>query len=183
MSAGQVVTFTAGTGDGFVVRTQDVEHPIYLAAYMTGADGDPTATASFGGRGDPEFVNVVPAGQYLNSYSFYADPTYAETSLVVIRAKSGGQFKDVWLECAGNLTGFQPVGTRGEYEYVRIDLSRNYGPGDTFDAGTCQTGLQRMRSEGPFTATLWGWDKYASYAYPGGLAQRKLVNQPLGLVR
>ncbi len=184
MNAGEMFTFKAGTGDAFVVRTQDVDHPIYLAAYMSGGDaagGGDTSYGSYGGRGDPEFVNVVPAGQYMSSYSFYADPTYAETSLVVIRAKSGGRFEDVWLECAGNLTGFRPIGTRGEYEWVRVDLSREHGPGDTFGASACRSGLQRMRSNGPFTATLWGWDAFASYAYPGGMAQRRLVKTPLDI--
>lgn len=178
LSAGQVVTFSAGTGDPFVVRSQDVDHPFYLAAYMTSAQGYEDFP-SYGGRGDPEFVNVVPAGQYLDSYSFFADPTFAETSLVIVRAKAGGTFKDVSLECAGMLTGFRPVGTRGDYEYVRIDLARDRGPGDL----SCRNGLQRMHSEGPFTATLWGWDAYASYAYPGGMAQRKLVQSSLVPVR
>ena len=40
---------------------------------------------------------------------------------------------------------------------------RAHGPGQAFDGGVCQSGLQRMRSAGPFTATLWGWDMYASY--------------------
>jgi IgGFc binding protein len=155
-----------------VVRTQDADHPIYVGSYMSG--GMP-----YGASGDPEFVNVVPAGQYLNSYTFYADPTYSETSLVIVRAKNEGQFRDVWLECAGNLTGFRPIGTRGEYEYVRVDLSRSLGPGDRFDGGVCQLGMQRMRSEGPFTATLWGWGAYASYGHAGGMALRKLVKNPI----
>ncbi len=173
LSAGEVATFEAGTGEAFVVRGQDGEHPFYLAAYMTGAD------PGFGGRGDPEFVNVVPARQYLNAYSFYADVAYQETSLVIVRAKTNGGFKDVWLECAGNLTGFRPIGTRGEYEFTRVDLARDGGPGDAFGDKICKNGLQRMRSEGPFTATIWGWDAYASYAYPGGMAHRKLVDTPL----
>jgi len=183
MNAGEVATFRSGTGDAFVVRTQDAEHPIYLSAHMTGGSGDAHAAKDFADRGDPEFVNVVPAGQYLNSYSFFADPTYAETSLVVVRAKTGSEFRDVWLECAGQLTGWKPVGTRGSYEWVRVDLSRNKGPGDTFGTSVCQHGLQRMRSEGPFTATVWGWDRHASYAYPGGMAQRKLVESPLLPIR
>ncbi len=183
MSAGQVATFVQGTGEPFVVRTQDADHPVYVAAYMSGAfqgfDGLSGGNTEYGGRGDPEFVNVVPAGQYLNAYSFYADPTYGDTSLVVVRAKTDGVFKDVWLECAGNLTGFRPVGTRGLYEYVRVDLGHDRGPGEKFGDRVCQTGLHRMRSEGAFTATLWGWDERASYAYPGGMAQRKLVISPL----
>ena len=187
MSAGEVAFFAHGTGDAFVVRTQDPDHPIYLGMYMSGADqsfaGPTGGDSSFGGLGDPEFVNVVPAGQYLSSYSLYADPTYRNTSLVVVRAKTRGKFHDVALECAGNITGFQPVGNRGEYEFARVDLGTNGKPGQTSDAGVCQLGLHRMRSEGAFTATLWGWDRYASYAYPGGLAQRKLVSIPLDPIR
>lgn len=184
MSAGEVAEFRSGTSDAFVVRTQDSEHPIYVAAYMTGGDGQ--SPTGHGGRGDAEFVNVVAAAQYLNAYSFYADPTYSETSLVLVRRKTLGEFKKVWLDCAGDLPKWTPIGTRGEYEFTRVDLSRGLGPGDTFgegaDATVCQSGLQRIRSDGPFTATLWGWDTYASYAYPGGMAQRKLVEKPFAPV-
>jgi len=187
VSAGQVVTFYAGAGEPFVVRTQDVDHPVYLAAYMSGSSeptsGDPVGNVDFLGNGDPEFVNVIPAGQYLSSYSFYADPTYRETSLVIVRAKSHGELKDVTLECAGTLTDFRPLGTRGDYEYTRVDLARKGGPGQTFGTSTCTNGVQHMTSEGPFTATLWGWAPYASYAYPGGMAQRKLVQTPLAPIR
>ncbi|AKV02425.1 hypothetical protein AKJ09_09088 [Labilithrix luteola] len=189
LSAGEVATFWSATGDAFVVRTQDVDHPIYLAAYMSGggqasltAPPDILGNQDMLGKGDPEFVNVVPAGQYLSSYSFYADPSFGDTSLVIVRAKTGSEFKDVWLECAGTLTGWKPIGTRGEYEYVRVDLAKDGGPGQSFDTGVCRNGLQRMHSDGQFTATLWGWDLYASYAYPGGMAQRKLVKTPLPIV-
>jgi len=191
MSAGEVVTFWAAAGNAFVVRTQDADHPVYLAAYMSSSGEnefhatrpDFLGAQHFMGRGDPEFVNVVPAGQYLSSYSFFADPTYDETSLVIVRAKTGGEFKDVWLECAGTLTDFRPVGTRGDYEYVRVDLIRDRGPGQAFNGGVCQSGLQRMRSDGAFTATVWGWGTFASYAYPGGMALRKLVETPLPPIR
>src|SRR5262249_37860378 len=120
------------------------------------------------------------AGQYLNTSTFYADPTYAETSLVVVRQKTGTSFKGVWLECAGaELDGWTAVGTRGEFEYRRVDLSRDRGPGEAFERATCTYGLHRMRSDGPFSATIWGWDAYASYAYPSGMAQRRLVTRPL----
>ena len=44
--------------------------------------------------------------------------------------------------------------TRGEYELVRVDLQRNGGPGQAFGDKVCQTGLHRMKSEGPFTAMI-----------------------------
>ena len=179
LNAGEVATFAAGVGEPFVVRTQDAEHPIYMAAYMQGGAGGYYGNQSLRYMGDPEFVNVVPAGQWRNSYSFYADPTYRDTSLVVVRSKTRGKFHDVSLECTGNITDFQPVGKRGDYEFARVDLGTKGKPGRTTDAGVCWSGLHRMRSEGAFTATLWGWDQAASYAYPGGLAQRKLVSVPL----
>jgi len=77
------------------------------------------------------------------------------------------------------VTGFRPIGTRGEYELARVDLSRDGEAGDTFGDRACRTGVNRMKSEGPFAATIWGWDRYVSYAYPGGMAQRKLVDTPL----
>lgn len=173
MRAGDVASFS--TSQPFVVRTQDAEHPVYMAVYMTGGNN---GGVNIGG--DPEFVNVVPAGQYLNAYTFYADPTYDETSLVIVRQKSRGAFEDVELECAGGaLAGFEPIGASGEFEYRRVDLSRSRGPGETFPGGTCTFGLHRLKSKGPFTATIWGWSPYASYGYPGGLAQRTLVTKPL----
>ncbi|MBN9163080.1 MAG: IgGFc-binding protein [Myxococcales bacterium] len=179
MNAGDNVTFPVRVNETFVVRTQDPEHPIYVAAYMTGRTGGYFGTPDMAGSGDPEFVNVVPAGQWLNSYSFYADPSYEETSLVVVRAKERDKFEDVWLECAGILEGWTPIGTRGDYEFVRVDLQRKGGPGQSFGDKACRTGLHRMKSDGPFTATIWGWAFAASYAYPGGMALRKLVDTPL----
>ncbi|MDF2695651.1 MAG: hypothetical protein K0S65_4034, partial [Labilithrix sp.] len=49
MSAGEVATFWGATGDAFVVRTQDVDHPIYVAAYMTSA-GDAIIGQDFLGK-------------------------------------------------------------------------------------------------------------------------------------
>ncbi|MBX3218064.1 MAG: IgGFc-binding protein [Labilithrix sp.] len=187
LSAGEVAFFSHGTSDAFVVRTQDAEHPIYVAMYMSGCvqgfAGPAGGDSNFIDHGDPEFVNVVPAGQYLSAYSFYADPTYRDTSLVVVRAKSRGTFHDVSIECAGAIGDFQPIGARGEYEFARVDLGTKGKPGQASDAGVCWTGLHRMQSDGPFTATLWGWDRAASYAYPGGLAQRKLVSIPLAPIQ
>ena len=120
----------------------------------------------------------------MNSYSFYSDPTYKDSSLVIVRAKTRGEFKDVWLECAGqNLTDFRPIGTRGEYEFTRVDLAKSGQAGQKFGDRVCRNGLQRLKSDGPFTATVWGWDYAASYAYPGGMALRKLVNTPLDPIR
>jgi hypothetical protein len=136
-------------------------------------------------RGDPEFVNVVPPAQYLKDYVFFTDPTYPETNLVVVRVKQPDGFHDVSLDCTGALQRWQPLGTGGQYEYTRLDLSRH-----NFEAqGNCDNGRHEMKSDAPFGLTVWGWGskdsggqphnppgfpgfytQCVSYAYPAGMA-------------
>ena len=164
----------------FVVRSQDAQHPFFMASYMTG--GQP-----YDGAGDPDFVNVVPPAQYLPRYTFFTDPTYPETNLVVVRARDAqsGQMPDVALDCAGVLGGWQPVGTGGAYELTRVDLST----GDFHGVGACDNGVHVIASPShPATArfgvTVWGWGsgatwgpddetnprftRWVSYGYPAG---------------
>ncbi len=162
----------------FVVRSQDAAHPFYVASYMTG--GEP-----YDGTGDPEFVNVVPPAQYLPRYTFFTDPTYPETNLVVVRARdtTSGQMPDVTLDCAGLLRGWAPVGTAGSYEMTRVDLST----GDFQGVGGCDNGVHTIVSSLPgarFGVTVWGWGnnvtwapddeanpkftRWVSYGYPAG---------------
>lgn len=173
LGVGQVVELVAS--GPFVVRSQDAQHPFYMSAHMTGAgEFDPE---SKDGRGDPEFVNVIPPGEYLSSYVFFTDPTYPETNLVLVRAKGkDGKFADVDLDCAGIVGGWSPI---GDFEYARIDLVRgNFEP-----QGKCNNGRHEIKSANPFGLTVWGWgsaatgpmglgtsfySQYVSYAYPGG---------------
>ena len=176
---GEVAEFW--TKDPFVVKSQDESHPFYLAAYMTGGN-------EFLGEGDPEWVNVVPVGQYLDSYVFFTDPTYPETSLVVVRQKdSTGTFQDVELECMGTLTGWQPIGA---YEFTRTTLVT----GNFQGVASCQNGRQTLKSQGPFTATVWGWGSvtfgpsdfytaYVSYAYPAGMGTKLINNVEIPVVK
>lgn len=77
------------------------------------------------------------------------------------------------LDCAGTLSGWQPVGTSGTYEFVRIDLVT----GNFEKVGTCDNGRHEIKSNAPFGLTVWGWgtaasmpffSQYVSYAYPAG---------------
>ena len=172
LGLGQVVEFNSP--GPFFVKSQDEDHPFYLAGYMTGGK-------NFNGEGDPEFVNVVPADQFLDSYVFFTDPTYSETNLVVVRGRdASGKFVDVHLDCAGILGGWQPI---GDYEYTRVDLVT----GDFQNVGGCSNGRRAMWSEVPFGVTVWGWGspasksfftEYVSYAYPAG-ASVKSINTVL----
>jgi hypothetical protein len=145
------------------------------ALYDPSQQGDMTATPD--GRGDAEFVNVVPAAEFLDSYVFFTDPTYPETDLVVVRVKGPHGFSDVDLDCAGTLGGWLPVGSSGLYEYTRTDLVR----GNFVPQGNCNTGRHEIKSASPFGLTVWGWgsaatgqmfqgfySQYVSYAYPAG---------------
>ena len=175
LSLGQVAEIWAP--GPFVVKSQDPDHPFYMSAHMTGSD-PVSPFADY--RGDPEFVNVIPAAQYLSTYTFFTDPTYPETNLVVIRRRTESGFHDVSLDCAGTLTGWQPIGA-GDYEYTRTDLVR----GNFEKQGECDNGRHEMKSSAPFGLTIWGWGSAAtggtfgmegggfysqtvSYAYPAG---------------
>jgi hypothetical protein len=183
----QMVQFEAS--DAFTVRSQDCNHPFYVAAYMTGATAyEPLPEGSdqwLDARGDPEFVNVVTPEQYAGEYVFFTDPTYPETELVVVRKKSASGFAEVKLEClGGNVTGWTDVGNGGTYQYTRVDLVT----GNFEKQGNCDNGQHRMSSAAPFGVTVWGWgsaatggscestpcpppySQWVSYAYPAGMS-------------
>jgi hypothetical protein len=170
---------------GPFVVSSDPAHPFYLAAYMTGGcgegsdagpdcpGGNPAGTGPLGGRGDPEIHNVVPPAQYLPRYTFFTDPTYPETNLVVVRERDPqtGVMPDVGLDCLGTLAGWTPVGTQGLYEMTRVDLST----GDFQGVGTCDNGVHTIAATIPgaptgsgapvprFTVTIWGWGSEATF--------------------
>jgi IgGFc binding protein len=147
----------------FLVRSQDAKHPIYVASYMTAGANVSTE------QGDPEFVNVVPLGQWLPSYIFLSDPTYGNTNLVFVRGPDDkGVYPDVQLDCVGAVNGWQRVGG-SPYEVAYVDLVRSGLP-----QGSCDNGVHRASGTGPFSLTVWGWDRYASYGFPAGMGTRPL---------
>ncbi len=161
---GQSVTFQTGTP--FVVTSQDKDHPFMLFTYMTSSQfvGD--------GYGDPDFVVSVPPEQYLQQYVFFADPTYPETNLVIVRSRGAdAQFHDVALDCLGAVTGWTPINS--DFEFARADLMR----GNFVNVGACSTGRHEIKSDAPFGLWVWGWGTpetsqftaNVSYGYPGGM--------------
>jgi hypothetical protein len=163
-------SFEVRSSEPFVVKSQDEDHPFYVAAYMTGG-------AAYMNRGDPEFVNVIPAAQYLTDYTFFTDPTYPETNLVFVRTKGDQGFGDVTLDCMGVISGWAPIGSSGTYEYTRVDIST----GNFMGQNGCDNGYNHAKSDAPFGLTIWGWgtditgqpgqpgySQYTSYAYPAG---------------
>jgi IgGFc binding protein len=163
LSAGERATFIT---DAIVsVRSQDSDHPFYTSVYMT--------AQTFGGTGDPDFVNVVPADQFLDRYVFFADFTFAETSLSFVRRRTAKGFSSVHLDCGGEVTDWKPVGTRGEYEFAWVRLTKGHAPRKLEDGRECGYGRHAAESDGPFGVTVWGADYCASYGYPGGTGLRR----------
>jgi hypothetical protein len=169
LGAGELVRFD--DPGPFLVRSQDEDHPFYIAAHMTGGGG-------FGGEGDPEWVNIIPTAQYLDDYVLFTDPTYSETSLVVVRSPQNGNFEPVELDCLGPLQGWTAL---GDYEWTRVDLVT----GNFMAVNGCENGRHEMWSDAPFGVTVWGWGsaasqgfftQYVSYAYPAG-ASVQSINQ------
>ncbi len=162
LSSGQLVVWN-GTGP-FAVKSQDTQHPFYMAAHMSGG-GDTGAN----GEGDPETVNIVPPQQYLADYIFFTDPTYSETNVVFVRKKNAqNSFDDVTLDCAGTITGWTNIGS-GAYQYTRVDLQKGHAK-----VGNCDNGRHEAKSTTPFGETVWGWDSYVSYAYPAGASVKPI---------
>jgi len=166
LSAGQVVTFMSSS---FVtVKSQDNEHPFYASVFMTGSLYNGTQTV-----GDPDFVNIVPSDQFLDRYVFSTDHTYPDTYITLVRKKTSAGFMPVELDCAGEVTGWKALDSKGDYEYLFMRLTRWFAP-QTFGASSssCGYGRHEAKSTGPFSITVWGLGQTASYGYPGGMGLR-----------
>ena len=144
LSSGQVVSFVSEFP--FKVKSQDTNHPFYLAVYMSGSTVYHTL-------GDPDFVNVIPDEQFLDHYVFFLDYTYSDSNLTFVRRKDATGFHDVTLDCTGPITGWQPVGTDGTTEYAWVDMTRGHAP-----VGSCSYGRHEAQSDGPFGLYVWGLD-------------------------
>jgi hypothetical protein len=172
LSAGQIVEFQSASV--FTVTSQGSDNPFGFTQYMAGADpttrpgcapSPPFAGLSCG-LGDEEWVNLLAPAQFLRHYSFFTDPTYATTNLVVTRiADSTGTFQDVTIDCLGGpITGWQPVGNSGRYQVAYVDLVRGTAP----VVAACGSSHHIADSAAPFGVVVWGTDYYASYGYAAG---------------
>jgi hypothetical protein len=184
LSAGKPVYFM--TEELVTVTSQDAKHPFYAAVQMTGSSFGGGAPGGGMTKGDPDFVNLVPSDQYLDHYVFFADYTYPETMLTVVRRRTTtGGFAPVELECGGDITGFQPLDSKGEYEFAWVRLTAAFRPQKLGVGATRECGYGRhvARSDGPFSITVWGMGQDASYGYAGGMGSRPINEAPLPQVK
>ncbi len=150
----------------FEVKSQDGDHPFYLAQMMSGWNVEGNNL----GIGDEEYVNLVPAAQFMSSYIFFTDLTYKTTTLTVSQCDKGEDFAEVRLGCLdAPLTGWKPIGLSGECLWTTVDLVREGIPN-----GDCRNGPQSAWADRSFGLTVWGLDFAASYAYPAGAMVSKI---------
>jgi hypothetical protein len=159
---GQIIEIRTATP--FTVHSDGDNQPFLMFTYMSGA-GEQGA----GGWGDADFVRLVPPKQYMMHYVFFADPTYPFTELTVVRQKKNGVFAPVKLACLGDVTGWQSVGTSGDYELAFVKLVDHFN-----GQNGCNNGVNTMDSSAPFGVYVWGWGSedtntgWVSYGYPAG---------------
>lgn len=163
LQAGEQVEFEAA--GPFVVTAQDDAHVFAAAQLMSGG-------SAHGGLGDPDFVLLVPPGQYLARHLFFTDPTYADTHVVFTRRRGANNaYAPVTLDCGAAL------------RWVSITPDTQYAVRSWKRDGTdgCENGVHTATSAVPFGITVWGVDQYASYAWPSGTGVRKLNDVDAGL--
>jgi IgGFc binding protein len=163
LDQGQVADFE--TTRLFAVRSQDDEHPFALTQYMPGTPqtgtidgcGAPPSEGLKCGLGDEDWINLMPAQQFLQRYVFFTDPTYATTNLAIVRTRGATGFEDVTVECLGLVDGWEPVGNGGKYEVSHTDLVRGNQA-----LKNCATSRHVASSKGLFGLVVWGTDWAAS---------------------
>jgi hypothetical protein len=167
LSAGQPADFE--TTLAFHVTSQDAAHPFLVEQLMSicienAMRPNGCFTPGTCCLGNSEWVALPTPSQFLSRYLFYAEISFATTNLVFTRVRGAAGFEDVALDCVGTLTGWQPVGTSGQYEITNVDLVRG---GVT--NGTCSNGGHSVSSKAPFGLIIWGLDETSAYVYPAGL--------------
>ena len=171
LSAGQMLEFE--TDRSFLVTATDASPdpgdppPILVMNFLNGSE----QTAAESGidmdqlgnlRGDPAMTLSVPVEQFLDSYVFLSDPSYAYNYVVVVRTEAG---QVIHLDCLDPIpdSKFEPVADT--YQRAQIVLSAENGGAD----GSCSSGAHKIWSDKPFGIWVYGYYADTSYGYPGGM--------------
>jgi hypothetical protein len=141
--------------------------PILVVNYLKGAEQTAlesgTDVWALGNlRGDPAMTLSVPVEQYLNSYIFLSDPSYAYNYVVVVRTDPT---QPIHLDCFDPIPETHYEQVSGDYQRALVVLSSETGLPD----GTCSSGVHRIWSESPFGIWVYGYYQDTSYGYPGGM--------------
>ena len=151
LNAGQYVEFHA-TEDFQVVASE----PAMVGQFTVGQN---YYTTDLDYHGDPAFALVVPFEQYRSSYTFLVPDTitYNYVNIIAEVGEAGGGDPGIVMD--GSQISFNsamPIGNT-HYGVVRIDLSQS------------PTNYHTVTGDVPFGIMVYGFAKYTSYFYPGGL--------------
>jgi hypothetical protein len=108
--------------------------------------------------GDPAFILQVPVEQYRDSYLFLVPNTYAENYVTIVATPTTeGSIPTVTLD--GNLISSNNFTLIGNYYYYIKSLT---------------SGNHSIVSDYNIGISVYGYDDYVSYGYPGGLDLRNI---------
>lgn len=150
--------YMRGTGEtrGTEMPPVDVrvsaDKPILIAQYMQGQYSVPS------GAGDPSMALAVPTAQYRREYTFTASTTY-DSNFINVIAPIGTQ---IMLD-GQLLSGEAHDVGETDYQVLRARLP------------TTGSGVHRIRADDPFGLVVYGYGRYTSYMYPGGLDLERIT--------
>ena len=171
LNGGEMLEFE--TDRSFLVQSASTQPdaqdqpPILVVNYLNGAEKTAqesgTSIDALGNqRGDPAMTLSVPVEQYLNSYVFLSDPSYAYNYVIVVRTDPN---QIIHLDCLDPIPEAKFTPVAGDYGRAKVVLSAEDGSQD----GTCSSGAHRIHSDRAFGIWVYGYFADTSYGYPGGM--------------
>jgi hypothetical protein len=132
------------------------DKPILVVQYMQGQASVPS------NAGDPSMSLAVPVAQYRSDYTFTASPTY-DSNFIDVIAPIGTTIM---------LDGLPLDGTSSDVGKSNFEVTRARLP-------VGGSGVYRIRGDAAFGLVVYGYGRYTSYMYPGGLDLKRItVLQP-----
>jgi hypothetical protein len=128
------------------------DKPILIAQYMQGQTAVPS------GAGDPSMSLAVPVAQYRDEYTFTASTTY-DSNFISVIAEIGTEISLDGAPLKGTATD---VG-ESDYQVIRARLPEG------------GTGVHRISADAPFGLVVYGYGRFTSYMYPGGLDLKRIT--------
>jgi len=131
------------------------DQPVLITQYMEGQTAVPS------GSGDPSMAVVVPTAQYRKKYLFIASSSY-DTNFVNVVAPKGSTVTLDGTKLAAS--DFSDIGASG-FSVARHKLS--------------QANVHSIESDQQFGIVVYGYGRYTSYMYPGGLDLKRIAPPPI----
>jgi hypothetical protein len=157
LNAGEWMEF--GTERGFVLTTQDADHPVHVVQFLTARDQVYEWRPSAGG--DPDMMYVPPVEQRRTTYIFTTGERFSENWAVISMPEGA----------SATLDGVDVAGS------CRSPLTDGSLEGTTFRAYYCpiSDGRHEVEADNPQVGVIvYGYYNAGSYAYPAGAELRRI---------